>query len=169
MLVRIERIILTNRSLYIFLFAFLDHQGGIHRDSIVLSRCVRMEDLIHTAHLLWPWAAAKCKGVNPFSCDASAVDPEDSSSFTHSDKDTKMVMQEPSVAQNCQNLLNTAYSTMRTSQRTATGLPRCHVSSVPDEMLLMNPKLVCVIRKYQENGPAFQVVRWQEVKVTLSI
>ena len=37
------------------------------------------------AHLLWPWAAAKCKGVNPFSCDTSAGDPEDSSSFTHSD------------------------------------------------------------------------------------
>lgn len=44
------------------------------------------------AHLLWPWAAAQCKGVNPFSWDTSAGDPEDSSSFTHSDKQTQMVI-----------------------------------------------------------------------------
>ena len=37
------------------------------------------------AHLLWPWAAAKCKDVNPFSSDKSAGDPENSSSFTHSE------------------------------------------------------------------------------------
>lgn len=43
-------------------------------------------DQCKRAHLLWPWAAAKCKGVNPFSWDTSAGDPEDSSSFTHADK-----------------------------------------------------------------------------------
>lgn len=56
------------------------------------------------AHLLWPWAAAKCKGVNPFSCDTLAGDPEDSSSLTQSDKERKMVMWTPSVV-HCDNSL----------------------------------------------------------------
>lgn len=48
-------------------------------------RSTRERRRLMRAHLLWPWAAAKCKGVNPFSCDTSAGDPKDSSSFTHSD------------------------------------------------------------------------------------
>lgn len=44
---------------------------------------------VWATHPLWPWAAARCKGVNPFSWDTSAGDPEDSSSFTRSDRERR--------------------------------------------------------------------------------